>query len=108
VRWQPDPCDGEHTPRRDTDLRCNHPAALERDRTSHAALERGDELVQQLAIAKYALSIGQTERSMRALDLALTLARSALSDLMDAVGPAHAPGTLRRTMAADLPEQRRS
>jgi hypothetical protein len=103
VRWRADPCDGEHLPRRAGDASCDHPAALERDRMQRAALERGDDLVQHLAIAKYALSVGDTARAMTALDTALGIARHSLSELVSASGPAHAPsyaGSLIRSTAA--------
>jgi hypothetical protein len=73
------------------------------DRAHRAALERGDEVVQQLAIAKYALTIGDTERAMAAIDAALATSRRSLTDLLRTVRSAHRPslaGVLVRTIAA--------
>jgi hypothetical protein len=68
-----------------------------------AALERGDEIVQQLTIAKYALTVGDTEQAMDAIDAALTTSRGSLSELAGTTGPPHSPtfaGSLVRTTAA--------
>lgn len=68
-----------------------------------AALERGDEIVQQLSIAKYALAVGDTEQAMDAIDAALTTSRGSLSELAGTNGPPHHPtyaGALVRTTAA--------
>jgi hypothetical protein len=70
-----------------------------------AALERGDEIVQQLSIAKYALAVGDTDQAMDAIDAALTTSRGSLSELTGTTGPAHHPtyaGALVRTTAAAL------
>lgn len=50
-------------------------------------MEHGDEVVQQLTVAKYALSVGDQARAMDAIDDALGLARHALSKLLDIVCP---------------------
>jgi hypothetical protein len=67
------------------------------------ALDRGDEIVQQLTIAKYALTVGDTEQAMDAIDAALTTSRGTLSELAGANGPPHNltfAGALVRTTAA--------
>jgi hypothetical protein len=67
------------------------------------ALDRGDEIVQQLTIAKYALTVGDTVQAMDAIDAALTTSRGSLSELAGANGPPHNPtfaGALVRTTAA--------
>jgi hypothetical protein len=77
----------------------------ESDHAAHdgAALERGDDIVQQLTIAKYALTVGDTEQAMDAIDAALTTSRGSLSELAGANGPPHNltfAGALVRTTAA--------
>jgi hypothetical protein len=70
---------------------------------SGAALERGDEIVQQLSIAKYALVVGDTEQAMGAIDAALSTSRGSLSELADAsAAPHHSTyaGALVRTTPA--------
>jgi hypothetical protein len=59
-------------------------------------MELGDEVVQQLAVAKYALSVGDQVRAMDALDSALSIARHSLSKLLDLVCP---PETMSRAGA---------
>jgi hypothetical protein len=74
-------------------------------RSDDAALERGDEIVQQLSIAKYALAVGDTVQAMDAIDAALSTSRGSLSELTGTNGPAHNPtyaGALVRTTAAAL------
>jgi hypothetical protein len=78
-------------------------ANLHLDRDRRAALEDGDEVVQQLCIAKYALAAGDTERAMSAVDTALALSRHSLSGLLGSVNPPDAAshaGALVRSMAA--------
>jgi hypothetical protein len=68
-----------------------------------AALERGDEIVQQLTIAKYALTVGDTTQAMDAIDAALTTSRGSLSELAGTSGPPHNQtyaGALVRSTAA--------
>jgi hypothetical protein len=43
--------------------------------------------VQQLAVAKYALSVADMERTMTAIDAALDTARRTLSDLLEVITP---------------------
>jgi hypothetical protein len=54
-------------------------------RAHRAALWQQDDVVQQLAVAKYALTVGDTARAMAALDAAIVTARLTLSDLLDLV-----------------------
>jgi hypothetical protein len=72
-----------------------------------SALERGDEIVQQLSIAKYALAVGDTEQAMDAIDAALTTSRGSLSELAVANrephNPTYAGSQLRSTPAAAPP-----
>jgi hypothetical protein len=71
--------------------------------TARAALESGDELVQHLCIAKYALAAGDTDRAIAAVDAALEISRRSLSDLLDISSPSHArshAGDLVRSSAA--------
>jgi hypothetical protein len=49
------------------------------------ALERGDDLVQTLTVAKYALCAGDVERAMVALDTALATSRAALTEMTTAL-----------------------
>jgi hypothetical protein len=51
------------------------------------ALEHGDEVVQQLAVAKYALTVGDAVRAMAAVDAALSTSRRTLTDLLDLLSP---------------------
>ena len=60
-------------------------------RSHRRAMEHGDEVVQQLTVAKYALSVGDQARAMNAIDDALGLARHSLSKLLDIVCPPEAP-----------------
>jgi hypothetical protein len=69
-------------------------------RSHRRAMERGDEVVQQLAVAKYALSIGDQARTMAAIDAALDIARHSLSKLLDVVCP---PESLTRAGALVRP-----
>jgi hypothetical protein len=76
-----------------------------------AALERGDEVVQQLSIAKYALTVGDTERAMLAIDAALATSRRSLTDLLRTLrrpGLLTVAGTLVRSFAAGSAAKRRS
>jgi hypothetical protein len=76
---------------------------LDQTGTPSAALERGDDIVQQLSIAKYALAVGDTEQAMEAIDAALTTSRGSLSDLAGANASADNPtyaGALVRATAA--------
>jgi hypothetical protein len=50
------------------------------------ALERGDDLVQTLTIAKYALCLGDVERAMAALDTALASSREAITEMTEVLG----------------------
>jgi hypothetical protein len=68
-----------------------------------AALERGDDIVQHLSIAKYALTLGDTAQAMAAIDAALSSSRGSLSKLAGTSRPTHQAsyaGTLVRTSAA--------
>jgi hypothetical protein len=86
VQAQPDHPHGRTPRARDVDP----------DRAHQAALEREDDLVQQLVVAKYALSISRTGEAMDAVDSALSLARQSLSELLPAIEPA---GPQRQTSA---------
>jgi hypothetical protein len=96
VEWQPIPSSAEPIDRRCVDAQHAH----------HRALARSDEIVQQLAVAKYALSIGEPARAMVAIDAALDFARQTLSDLLDLVSPPEATsyaGSMVRSLPAQLP-----
>jgi hypothetical protein len=71
------------------------------------ALERGDEVVQQLAVAKYSLSVGDLPRGLAAIDTALDMARRSLSDLLAMVNP-HGPATYAGALVRDVAAQRRA
>lgn len=76
-------------------------------RSHQRAMEHSDEVVQQLAVAKYALSVGDQGRAMEALDAALSMARHSLSKLLDLVCPpqtATRAGALVRHAAAGTAE----
>lgn len=86
------------------------PARLAGDDESRAhkrGLQRSDEVVQQLAVAKYALTVGDIPRALTAIDAALGTARRSLSDLLVLLNPpetAQPPtyaGAMVREAAAD-------
>ena len=52
----------------------------------HQALEINDNVVQGLAVAKYAFDLGETEKAREAIDGTLGAARRIISDLLDEVG----------------------
>jgi hypothetical protein len=75
----------------------------ELEQARRAALESGDEVVQQLTIAKYALTVGDTARAMTAIDSALEVSRHSLTELLGTVrrpGMMGFAGALVRSMAA--------
>jgi hypothetical protein len=82
-------------------------APIDPARAHRRALDQGDEVVQQLAVAKYALSIGDTVRAMAAIDAALGTSRRTLTDLLNLLGPPDNPSfagvLVRRTPAQRQP-----
>jgi hypothetical protein len=83
------------------------PAAPTDAAPAATALERGDDLVQQLSIAKYALAVGDTAQAMDAIDAALSSSRGSLSKLAGTSRPPHNPnyaGSLIRRTAAGAAE----
>jgi hypothetical protein len=70
------------------------------------ALVRSDEIVQQLAVAKYALTVGATDRGMAAIDAALGIARQTLTDLLDMVNPPGA-ASYAGALVRDCPDDER-
>jgi hypothetical protein len=93
MRWQRVASHGAARARPDPDAGCAH----------RRALERGDDVVQALATAKYALTIGDTERAMRAIDTALDASRRTLAELLATMRPPGLlgyAGSLVRSMAA--------
>jgi hypothetical protein len=71
------------------------------------ALHREDEVVQQLAVAKYALTIGDMARAMAAIDAALATARRSLTQLLAVVGTVPSPARPLQPVRADaLPPTR--
>lgn len=66
------------------------------------ALEINDNIVQGLAVAKYAIDLGQPERARNAVEGTLVAARKIISDLVEELGEDMqlGPGTLRRETAA--------
>jgi hypothetical protein len=54
-------------------------------------MHRADEVVQDLAAAKYALTVGDSDRAMAAIDGALATARLMLATLLDLVTPPDLP-----------------
>lgn len=66
------------------------------------ALEINDNVVQGLAVAKYAFELNQPERAKAAVDGTLEAARKIISDLLEELGEDAAllPGTLTRDAAA--------
>ncbi len=70
------------------------------DIDSAVALERDDDLVQQLAIAKYALVAGDTEQAMGAIDAALTTSRESLTEHVG-----HAGGFVRSSATSSVPAE---
>jgi hypothetical protein len=67
-----------------------------------ADLEGSDNLVQQLSIAKYALTVGDTDQAMDAIDAALSSSRGTLSDLVRPGGPLHDAALVRTTPAGSV------
>jgi 3-oxoacyl-ACP reductase-like protein len=67
------------------------------------ALERGDDLVQALTVAKYALHAHDLARAADSIDTALAMARRALTDLVETAGSQSvlAASLVRRTSALD-------
>jgi hypothetical protein len=71
--------------------------------------DAGDDLVQHLAVAKYALTVGDAERAMASIDAALALSRATLDQLVSATGADAAPsfaGSLVRDNPAPSPRPR--
>jgi hypothetical protein len=66
------------------------------------ALEINDNIVQGLAVAKYAIDLGQSDRARTAVEGTLAAARRIISDLVDELGDDMqlGPGTLTRDRAA--------
>jgi hypothetical protein len=71
----------------DDDADTTEAAGDEQSLAHKRGLRRSDEVVQQLTVAKYALTIGDTPRAMAAIDAALGTARRSLSDLLDLLNP---------------------
>jgi hypothetical protein len=75
---------------------------VERETRAHErlALELNDEIVQGLAVAKYALSLGRTQEGEQAVSETLARARALVTSQLDALhGDAIKPGSLRRHRA---------
>jgi hypothetical protein len=72
------------------------------------ALQINDNVVQGLAVAKYAFELGDSEKGMQALSDTLESAKGIITDLLKEVDPEQtlAPGMLVRDEAASI-EQRR-
>jgi integral membrane sensor domain MASE1 len=70
---------------------------------SREALEINDNIVQGLAVARYAVQAGRTELAADALDTTLTDARAMIGDLLDQLPPEAVthPGALRRRSPAE-------
>lgn len=81
-------------------------------RESHLeGFDTGDDLVQHLAVAKYALTVGDTERAMASIDAALALSRASLDQLVTAPGADAGrsfAGRLVRNNPAPAPRRRPS
>lgn len=63
----------------------------------HQALEINDNVVQGLAVAKYAFDLGETEKAKEAIEGTLGAARKIISDLLDEVGADDVFGTAALT-----------
>jgi hypothetical protein len=87
----------------DGDADTTEPAGDEQSLAHKRGLRRSDEVVQQLAVAKYALTVGDIPRAMAAIDAALGTARRSLSDLLDLLNPPQQrqPGTFAGAMVRD-------
>ena len=70
------------------------------------ALDINDNIVQGLAVAKYAFDLGETEKGRKAIDDTLTAARRIVSDLLEQLGPEEGmrPGMLVRQRPAGEPD----
>jgi hypothetical protein len=69
-------------------------------RRQQELLERGDDVVQQLTAAKFALALGDVAAADAAVDAALTHSRRNLTDLVDTPELADHAGKLVRTEAS--------
>lgn len=79
------------------------PAGDDESLAHKRGLQRSDEVVQQLAVAKYALTVGDIPRAMAAIDAALGTARRSLSDLLGLLNPPQQrqPATFAGSMVRD-------
>jgi hypothetical protein len=82
-------------------------------RRQQELLERGDDVVQQLTVAKFALALGDVAAADAAVDAALSHSRRALTDMVDTPGNSDHAGKLVRTEPAGpvkppRPRRRRS
>jgi hypothetical protein len=69
------------------------------------ALEINDNIVQGLAIAKYAFDLGRMDQAQQAINDTLAAARAIISDLLEQIAPGEElhPGSLVRAQPASLP-----
>lgn len=69
------------------------------------AVELNDGIVQLLAIARYSLDVGDSNRAREAIDDSLEHARDLMSALLATSGVPMRPGDLRREVSATEPEE---
>jgi hypothetical protein len=79
--------------------------AVDPETAHRRELQRSDEVLQQLVVTKYALTIGDMPRAMAAIDAALRTARCSLNDLLVQLKPSDSAesgyaGTMVREVAA--------
>jgi hypothetical protein len=69
------------------------------------ALEINDNIVQGLAIAKYAFDLDRMDQAQQAINDTLAAARAIISDLLEQIAPGQElhPGSLVRAEPATLP-----
>jgi hypothetical protein len=79
------------------------PQVIDLNAAHREALQSSDDLVQHLAVAKYALAIGDVDLAASAVDAALSLSRAALSQHVETSGSSESStyaGTMVRTAPA--------
>jgi hypothetical protein len=76
------------------------PQVIDLNAAHREALQTSDDLVQHLAVAKYALAIGEVDLAASAVDAALSLSRAALSQHVEAGRSSTYAGSLVRNTPA--------
>jgi hypothetical protein len=77
-------------------------ALYDRARRQQELLEREDDVVQHLTVAKFALAIGDVAAADAAVDAALSNSRRTITDMVDETGASPLAGRLVRSEPAAL------